>query len=213
VLRSIRILQSEFRNRSFSDFIRILFSAVFAADEIRIYVKELDSEKFSEVNCELQHNIIKGDLVELDDIRKEMESAPWEFSCHEYDGVKDFFMFKDDNHVIGHITWIYYKGDPSRDINLGLKEAELKYGLTHEKYRGKRLQPAALVECQKYLRANGYERVLTCVLENNHPSIKAVERAGFKLTKRKISVKLCGIRVTRRYSSISKDGKSGGCHD
>jgi RimJ/RimL family protein N-acetyltransferase len=162
-------------------------------------MKKLKSEQISEVNCELSKQIKKGSIEQLDRICMKLKSPPWEFRCHDYDGVKDFFMFIDEEGRIGHITWIYYAGDPNKDIKLRRNEAELKYGLTDKKHRGKHLLPATLVKIQKYLKKNGIERVFATITESNYASLKATERAGFRRIKMKRSIRIFGMLITPRF--------------
>lgn len=203
-MRKLRILLSEFRKRSIWDFAKILFLALFVYNKFLTYAKELNGNDFSEVKCKFADEIKKGDIEELNRIKNSMASPPWEFKCHEYDGVKDFFWFRDNNDVIGCIIWIYYAGDPNREMKLGPKEADVRFGITDERYRGNRLLPATLIEIQKYLKANGYERVFGSILVDNHASIKALERAGFKFKKKILSIKVFGMPITKRYSTIEQ---------
>ena len=161
-------------------------------------MKRLDQELPSSL-VETLGGIVKGEVADLQHARHGMKTPPWEFSCDLYDQVKDFFIYKDKGGAIGHISWVYYRNDPNRIIRLGLHEGEIKYSLTLEPYRGKNLYPLTLIQIQKYLRGKGYRRVFICVEERNLPSIRGIEKAGFKTISRLQLIKVMGIQLSKKY--------------
>lgn len=204
MLRLIKILISQCRNRSFLEFISVLLKSLFKVEKVLIYAKELDTNYNSTVYSDLDKYIIKGDLNELESIRKNMVSPPWEFNCHLYDCVTDFFIYKNNEGVITHISWIYYMNNPNRIINLGKKECEIKYSLTLPHYRGKGMYPATLVKIQGYLKENGYRRVFICVNKDNISSIKGIEKTGFKFITNIILIKVIGFQYNKNFSFSGK---------
>jgi RimJ/RimL family protein N-acetyltransferase len=175
--------------------------ALFKAEKILIYVRELDAEILLISKSDMEDQIRKAEISKIDEIRKSMTSPLWEFCCDLYDRVTDCFVFI--NHDVGHISWIYYKHHPNRLIDLGGDEGEIKYSFTHPDYRGRGLYPAALKKIQRYLFQNGYKRVFICVHEDNIPSIRGIEKAGFKVVKRMKLIKVMGIQISRKFSSHS----------
>lgn len=129
-----------------------------------------------------------------------MLSPYWEFCCHLYDGVKEFFVYK-ENGEIGHISWIYFKRDPNRLLLLADEECEVKFCMTLPQYRGRGIYPTALIKIQTYLKETGYRRAFICVKDDNTSSIRGIEKSGFSSISRITLVKLMGIQLTKRYSS------------
>jgi ribosomal protein S18 acetylase RimI-like enzyme len=179
-----------------------LAGSLFRTENILIYAKDLsDGAPPSLVSGECRL-IRKGKPDELKAARDQLHSPPWEFCCDLYDGVREFFIFEKDG-KIGHISWLYRKGAPNRVIELGEKESEIKFSLTSPEYRGRGIYPAALAKMQIYLRDSGFRKVFICAEENNRPSIRGIEKAGFTLVSQKRLVKFMGLQLSRRYSSRS----------
>ncbi len=63
MLRLIKILISQCRNRSFLEFISVLLKSLFKVEKVLIYAKELDTNYNSTVYSDLDKYIIKGDRV------------------------------------------------------------------------------------------------------------------------------------------------------
>lgn len=200
--RYIRVFNSRVRNHSIPEIATLLFKFLFKKDRILIYVKELDSALSCASGSELKGHmqIIQGDFNELNNVRKSMAEVPWEFMCNLYDGVKDFFIYN-NNGVIGHISWVYYRGDPNRIIDLAVDEGEIKYSLTLPQFRGQGLYPAALTRILRFLQGKGCKRAFICVKEDNRPSIRGIEKAGFNLLTRIDLLKVFGLQLSRRYAT------------
>jgi GNAT superfamily N-acetyltransferase len=200
LLRSWRIAQSQFKDHTLQEFISILIKSLFRVERILIYVKDLNEGITHSPNNTIYNSITKGELNDLECVRGNMISPYWEFCCDLYDGVKYFFIFK-DNGEIGHVSWIYFKGDPNRLIDLTPKECEIKFCLTLPQYRGKGIYPATIIRIQDYLREKGYRRVFICVRKDNIPSIRGIEKAGFSLISEMKLIKLMGMQVSKKYST------------
>lgn len=199
-MRGFKILASQLKCLSMKEAALLIINALFKWQEILIYNRELNGQiKYCKIQHDLSGFIKKGELFELDNLRKTTKTLPWEFSCDLYDSVKDFFIFK-KNGEIGHISWIYYKGVPNRLIKLSENEAEIKYSLTLEPYRGMGLYPMTLVESQKYLKGKGFKRVFICVDKDNIPSIRGIEKAGFNIIGKIKLIKLLGFQLNKRFS-------------
>jgi len=181
---------------SFLEFVNFLCGSLFRNEKILIYcmsLKDLDSEQG------MRHSvpINKGMISDLESARKKLEKVPWEFKCDLYDGVQDFFTYK-ENGEIGHISWLYYEGDPNRILRLGDGEGEVKFCLTFPEHRGKGLYPAALQVIQGYLKEHGYRRCYICVKDDNVPSIRGIEKAGYRLAGSVRVRKVFGVQTSRR---------------
>jgi len=198
--RALTIARSQFRDNTFPEFISMLVKSLFRVEKIVIYEKTLNGDVSRPASNDIYLSITKGDLRELENARKAMTSPCWEFCCDLYDGVSNFFVYK-DNGEIGHISWVYFKGDPNRLIDLTTKECEIKFCLTLPQYRGKGIYPAALIRIQDYLSEKGYRKVFICVREKNFPSIRGIEKAGFSPVFRMKLIKLIGIQVNKRFAT------------
>ena len=201
VARNIRIFSSQIRALSISDIHSLVVRSLFKSERISIYGKELDAPiNSSTANSGFDDFIIKGNPDELEKARKNIAPLPWEFCCDRYDGVKDFFIYR-NNGSIGHISWIYYKNDPNRIIDLGIDEGEIKYSLTLPQFRGKGIYPATLIKVQRYLKEQGYRRVYICAEHDNLPSIKGIEKAGFKFITSINLIKIAGVQLSKKYAA------------
>lgn len=198
--RVLKIASSQFSHHSFSGFFALVFRALFKIDRIAIYSRDLNNAITRTDIHDADGYIRKGDLSDLALSRKSLTTPSWEFSCDLYDGVRDFFVYK-KNGLIGHISWIYYRNDPNRIIDLSTDEGEIKYSLTLPEFRGKGIYPATLIEVQRYLKEQGYKRLFICTKEDNLPSVRGIEKAGFEFVTKINLVKVLGMQVSRRYAS------------
>ena len=200
VARNIKIFVSQIRNQSIAGTLLLFIKSLFKKERISIYAKELEAENGAKLYSGVDSFIGKGNLDEIEQARKSIQPSTWEFCCDLYDGVKDFFVYK-KNGTIGHISWIYYKNDPNRILDLGTDEGEIKYSLTLPQFRGKGIYPATLLRIQQYLKEKGYKRVFICVKEDNLPSVKGIEKAGFKFVTGIDLIKIAGIQLSKRYAA------------
>lgn len=193
--KAVYILKDHYRSLSFPELIVFLWTSLFKNERILIYCKSLQNPDISDKKKSVLP-IVKGELTDLDG-RKHLERLVWEFQCHLYDRVRDFFLYK-ENGTIGHISWLYYREDPNRMLRLGEKECEIKFCLTLPKFRGKGLYPAALQTIQQYLKEQGYRRCFICVNDDNLASIRGIEKSGFTLAGRMRVCKAFGFQISRR---------------
>lgn len=182
--RNIRILFDIYKKTTFLEFIRTMSGALFRNELIYIYA--IDVATLSGIIKEMNRDndtdgkviIKKGEIEELEAYCKRANAKAWEFYCHRYDGVDEFFIAKDGD-TICCITWIYKKNDPNRFLILGETDALVQYGLTLPQYRGHGLLPAVLQAIAQYLGTQGYRRVYGMILESNRSSIRGTTKAGF----------------------------------
>jgi RimJ/RimL family protein N-acetyltransferase len=198
--RVLKIARSQFSNHGFSGFFALVFRSLFKVERISVYAKKLDHAVAYSGNQDVDGYVKKGERAELEKSRKNMNTPCWEFSCDLYDGVKDFFIYK-KNGLLGHISWIYYRNDPNRIIDLAADEGEVKYSLTLPEFRGKGIYPATLIEVQRYLKEQGYKRLFICTREDNLPSVKGIEKAGFEFVTKINLIKVLGMQVSKRYAT------------
>lgn len=197
--RNLSILKDRYRSLSFVELIALVWGAMFKSDRILIYrisLEKLDPVNHDEVKSGV---IVKGEISDLEHARKNLDRVPWEFMCDIYDGVKEFFVFKDaESAALGHISWLYYRGDPNQVLSLGGRECEIKFCLTLPEYRGRGLYARALLAIQRYLRNRSFERCYICVEDDNRSSIRGIEKSGFRLAGTTRLRKFFGIQVSGR---------------
>lgn len=198
MLRLFDIIKSQLRELPFDVFIETVRQSLFRNDPILVYSLRLNEAAGIEVEWRKVPQIRQGDLVELEQIAGKFRPLPWEFLCHRYDGVKDFFVAQSAGEI-QHISWIYYRQDPNRLLRLGALDAEIKYCLTLEAFRGRGLYPKVLATIARFLSERGFKRVFICVHKNNFPSIRGIEKAGFKYVGRIRLVKIMGFQVSRKF--------------
>jgi len=197
--RFLKILRSQSRYLSFRELIALVQQVLFKVDNIVIYKKDLYTDIADLPSPGVAGAFCKGDLQELEATWSRMNHPPWEFMCSVYDNVTDCFVFKTTDGQIAHISWIYYKADPNRIIDLRENEAEIKYSLTLPEYRGQGLYSSALAHIQHFLMTKGYGRVYICSYLHNLPSIAGITKAGFEYVTGLKFIRILGLRCKRRY--------------
>lgn len=78
-----------------------------------------------------------------------------------------------------HLLWIFGPEDPSRFFDLREGEAEINFCHTPARLRGRGIYREALKAALGMLFARGVRTVYIAVHDENLPSIRAIERAGF----------------------------------
>jgi RimJ/RimL family protein N-acetyltransferase len=200
MLRKIKIVFNQFKELSFKQFLMLIFQNLYQNDSMLIYVYDL-KEAQTTSNAPLENFVIqKGEISELEKLGKQFDPIPWELKCNEYDGVEDFFIVRNGD-SLQHINWIYYSHHHNRNLILGKKEAEFKFGLTFPQYRGRGLQPLVLDAMAQYLQKKGFQRVFACVLPENKPSIRGIEKAGFKRVGKTRLRKILGVRISKKINT------------
>lgn len=193
--KAFAVLRDSFRTMSVSEFAGFLRLLLFRDDEILIYCRSLqDQERASPGRSNAL--VVKGQPAHLASERDVRHPIPWELQCDIYDGVRDFFVYR-ENGRLGHISWLYYRGDPNRILRLEDGECEVKFCLTFPEFRGKGLYPAALRVIQQYLKEHGSQRCFICVKADNTASIRGIEKAGFLRVGSTRLRKVLGVQVSR----------------
>ena len=198
--RIIKIIVSQFRELSLKEFLRLVLKSVYQSDPLEIYA--LDIKERRATNATTLEGVIvkKGDIAELEKFRQKFDPIPWELKCNEYDGVDDFFIVHSGD-SLQHINWIYYSQHHNRILAMSPKEAEFKFGLTFPPYRGRGLQPRALEAMTEYLADKSFQRVFACVASGNKPSIRGIEKAGFKKVGRTRLRKIFGVQISKKINT------------
>ena len=178
----------------------VLLRALFLNLKVEIYCFRIDKGLFPLLDGQSEFLIRKGTLEDLTNLHQNRPCLPWEFSCHKIDNVRDFFISSSDSEL-QHISWIYYKGDPNRIIRLREDEAEIKYCLTFDTFRGQGIYPSVLQSICQYLATSGYNRIFIAVDARNLPSIRGIQKAGFERTEAIRLVKVFGLQISKKYSS------------
>jgi GNAT superfamily N-acetyltransferase len=198
IVRSLKIAASNFRMLSPGQFARLFAEWAYQDYPVLIYALEELPGCIDESEGGDGIEICKGDIAELDAVHSPGGLVPWEFQCHCFDGVRDFFVAKHST-GIRHISWIYYQGHPNKIVKLGRWDAEVKYSLTLPGFRGRGLFPRVLTAAAEYLHGKGFHRVCIGVREDNPASIRGIEKAGFKPVGRICLRKAAGVRLSRRF--------------
>jgi RimJ/RimL family protein N-acetyltransferase len=180
---------------SLAEFLSFLRLLLFRNDEILIYCCGLTEADAGALRSSPML-IVKGQLPDLELERRERRPVPWELQCDVYDGVRDFFVYIEAGRV-GHVSWLYYKNDPNRILQLDEGECEVKFCLTFPEFRGQGLYAAALRVIQVYLKERGLHRCFICVKSDNIASIRGIEKAGFRRVGATRLRKVLGLQVSK----------------
>lgn len=199
-MRLLRILFLQMRSLTRSELLEYAKKTIYLNDLYLIYmsdisiVSELDARKIEGVKIE------KGEIADLNNIRKNYTYCPWEFRCHLHDKVTEFYVAKDLS-GIQHISWIYSKNDHNRLLLLDDTDVEIKHCYTSPAARGKGIYPNVINTIKKAIKRKGIKRIFMSVLPDNTASIKGIEKAGFFLVGRVRFVKVFGIKCSSRLDT------------
>lgn len=201
VKRLIGIARARFRGLRPIDALRLARESLFCNESIDVYEYDIRQAERIASDSPGQSSIRRGSVEDLARNSSRFDPPPWEFQCHIYDRVKEFYVAVSERREIEHISWVYYTDDPNRFISLRSGEAEIKYCLTLPECRGRGLYPRVLKTIASQLLRQGVRRVFICVNADNHASIRGVMKAGFVRVDRVRVVKVFGIQVSKRWKS------------
>lgn len=200
MIRNLKILIKQASELSFAEFFYLISRTLFFNEPIIVYKLDLSTkvvQRFEQVDGV---EIKKGNFDDLEQARQTLKPLPWEFQCHEFDGVEDFFVARDDGGV-QHISWVYLHHDRNRLLTLGDREAEIKFCLTLPALRGRGIYPRVILLILNYLNLKGIHRVFMCVHRDNQPSIRGIEKAGFMRVSEVRLRKFMGIQISSRFDT------------
>jgi len=123
-----------------------------------------------------------------DSIRRQIEKSG-QFDVNEMkgrfsSGNSCFIITGHDGRVLNY-SWVCYREREieyvDEIIHLGDSEAFIFNCYTFKEYRGLSVYPWALVAIQAYLKSHGYQKVYIDASTGNMPSVKGIEKSGFRL--------------------------------
>lgn len=119
----------------------------------------------------------------LDELARMREAAPVplsrEFHEDRLHGARRFYLGFCDGRL-GHISWVFTRGDRTPQIDLAEGEAELNGAYTVKEFRGRSLLPTVERAILRDLKREGYRTVYTHVAVDNLSSQRGVVKAGFQ---------------------------------
>ena len=130
-----------------------------------------------------QYEVRVIDCDELGKVIAGKNDLPREFYMNEIDGVR-YCVLVTAGEKLGHISWIYLKGDKDRWFNLKEDEAHVNYSYTYPGFRGVAFFPEALRASALWLKNRNYRRIIMDVHEetifmiNSMKKVKEVKRIG-----------------------------------
>jgi RimJ/RimL family protein N-acetyltransferase len=164
------------------------------------------------IRCEVDYTL---QLASEDDIEEMLRGARRESSRSSYElvqrkwfydsGFRNCYMARAvHTGELCYMQWMISMTDSpilsgrlsGRFPSLGQHEVLLENAYTFERYRGKRLMPSVQLRLAEIAREKGLTRMVTYVREDNIPSLKGCERAGFRVFEQASEFKLlfCGGR-------------------
>jgi RimJ/RimL family protein N-acetyltransferase len=192
------------RELPFREFLALCRSVVFVYSPYYVYLFNDNWNSDHNVKSEEDVKIEKGRIAELDKLQNRLSPLPWEFQCHLQDGVNEFFVAK-NSQGIQHISWIYFAEHPNRLLSLQTDEVEIKYCLTLPPFRGRGIYPEVIRHMISYLSMRDVKRIFMCVRRNNLPSIRGIEKAGFRRVGKFRLIRILGVQVSSRLNTSSVD--------
>lgn len=198
--RQLEIVRSQFSQLSLREFCGLMTRNLYTNDPLLVYRLVLEDAVMPASHCGPGIMIEKGDLLSLSKESKRLTPLPWEFQCHRYDGVEDFFVAKDEE-GIQHISWIYMCRHRNRLLRLGEREAEIKFCLTLPALRGRGIYPKVIGAIAAYLQGRGFTHLYMCVHRDNLASIRGIEKAGLVKCGQMRLRKLGGIQLSKRLQT------------
>jgi hypothetical protein len=158
-----------------SSILRILYYNVIKINRFEIFEYDLAQNISTTILDMNNYSARVIDYKELAHIIAGKTNLPREFYMHESDGVRHCVIVKVGDKM-GHIVWIYFKGDKNRWFNLEDDEAHINYGFTFKEFRGQSLFPIALYAAAKWLKDRSYRRILMDVHEETRFMLSSMKK-------------------------------------
>jgi len=177
-------------------FLKALLLFLFRYEKLIIFQMNLKGE-LNSVKSDLPLTIRKATPNDLKQLQIGEYKYQMEMHRDVVDGVKDAFVAFSEG-KFAHIVWVYYSGDPNRFINLKPGEAEIKFGVTPEQFRGHNVYPKVVEFICHYLKEKNYERLYGFVVKDNLASMRGLKKVGFKVTGTETFLKLFGFQISSR---------------
>jgi predicted GNAT family acetyltransferase len=121
----------------------------------------------------------EGTFEELRRFRESQPRPPIQFYADVTHGARRFYLGLADG-KIGHISWVFSKGDHVRQMTLGAGDIMLDGAYTFVDFRGRGLlsavERAALNDAKREGKRNAYTHVST----DNRASLRGVWKTGFR---------------------------------
>ena len=176
-LASLEKIAYHHYGNSISSLPKFIFYSLFNRNTFILFGTELDKE-LPPYPIEREFRIVKPTADELSEHRAG-KSLPREFYYDQIHSVTNCYLVLHGNDI-AYINWVYFKGDPSRFLNLSDGVAELNYNTALSKYRGRGLMRKMVSYISHDLQTSGYIKVVSVIHELNPPAIKSVKRAGWR---------------------------------
>jgi hypothetical protein len=179
VIRKIRWAD----NNLMKALMKVMYYNIVKKNRFAIFELDLQKELESVSLDPKQFSVRVIDYKELGSMIAGKDNLPREFFMNEIDGVR-YCVVVISADRIGHISWIYLKGDKDRWFDLTDEEAHVNYSFTFGEFRGMAFFPQALLASAEWLKARKYRRILMDVHEetvfmlNSMKKIKSVDRIG-----------------------------------
>jgi len=163
--------------------VKILYYNIIKKNRFAIFEFDLTQEFAGPSLDPKQYEIRVIDCDELARVIEGKKDLPREFYMNEIDGVR-YCALVTAGERIGHISWIYLKGDKDRWFDLKDDEAYVNYSYTFPEFRGVAFFPEALRASAVWLKDRKYRRIIMDVHEetifmiNSMKKVKEVKRIG-----------------------------------
>lgn len=200
VIRNCKIFLTHMRGLPWLEFCALLRKTLFFDEPILVYKREVATIAREHVPVVEGVQLGKGEPGELEMMKRTLSPLPWEFQCHEFDGVDEFFVARKGSRIL-HISWIYSPGLRNRLLSLQEGEAEIKFSLTLPAWRGQGVYPKILLLILDYLNTKGLKRVFICVHKDNRASIRGIEKACFTRVGEIRLRKILGVQISPRFDT------------
>jgi len=162
-------------NNIMSSLLKVLYFNVIKKNRFEIFEYDLLEEIETYSLNSQQHMVRVIHCNELASMIAGKKNLPREFRMHEIDGVTHCVLVMVGD-KIGHIVWIYKKGDPDRWFDLGNDEVHINYGYTFPEYRGMGLWPQALLGAAKWLKDRNYKRIMMDVHKDTKFMLRSMKK-------------------------------------
>lgn len=203
IYEALRYLKEEGIKAFLIRAVKEILSPFFKIRKEIFYEKDL-STYIPEISPKLNATFREGSLMDLLKLKDKMYLDINTIKRWIISGKK-VFIVEAHNEVI-HYSWLSFDEEYikpiEKKITLAKNEGFIHTCRTMPSFRKKRIYSFVLSNICKYLRSNGYSKVLICANSKNIPSIKSIQKMGFKRIGEVFFLKLF---LFKKYKYSDKD--------
>ncbi|MBI1841712.1 MAG: GNAT family N-acetyltransferase [Verrucomicrobia bacterium] len=194
-MSKLRSLVQQLRTGGLRGVISLLRSNLFNVDRCLRLELDLTVFDFTELPpCPPDYLLRRSDQVDLERVRAAASTPlPQDFFEDRIHGLTEAYLGFLSGELV-HVLWLAVSGQPSTVSGFRPKprEAEMRNVITVRPARGRGILTYSVRAAAADMKRKGFERVYAHIAENNTPSLRGFQRAGFVPTQRVVLRRVLG---------------------